>query len=439
MQHLIKKQRINITLSKQADAFRLQQLVNDHYKQDVLPLLEDVFDDLSDEDEVLQIEQLVIDLGILSGKEINAVRWDDSILSEIKKQLHEKIGQKGKNMSVKQEPIKFSVCKQWFFYMQKGYLPWNTLHINEAWYKKVLEALAVDFANVAELRRIIIENSVVSKRIIQQHDESFLITLAEILIAEDQGELSAAIDALLQLILSPNSGLTPGAGSRPEELKRKIWEQVFQQAVLEQGKQTTVQLTQKILKQRRKLYENQEKVSEDEPATSEEVDEDGVFVQHAGIVLVHPFLPSLFKRLHLIVEGKFADTLARQKALYLLHYIGKGTAAAQEYELTMPKVLCEWPLQMPVERNIVLNEDELNEADTMLQAAIEQWTVLKNTSIEGLREGFLQRAGKLFTKNDNLHLQVETSSIDILLDQLPWNLSMIKLPWTKKMLRVEWR
>ena len=75
----------------------------------------------------------------------------------------------------------------------------------------------------------------------------------------------------------------------------------------------------------------------------------------------------------------------------------------------------------------------------MLQAVIEQWTVLKNTSVEGLREGFLQRKGKLFSKNDNLHLQAETNSIDVLLDQLPWNLSMIKLPWMKRILRLEWR
>ena len=75
----------------------------------------------------------------------------------------------------------------------------------------------------------------------------------------------------------------------------------------------------------------------------------------------------------------------------------------------------------------------------MLEAVIEQWPVLKNTSIAGLREAFLQRNGKLFSKNDKLHLQVEASTLDVLLDQLPWNLSMIKLPWMKGLLRVDWR
>ena len=74
MQHLVKKQTIHLTLSKQADArpdgssgraFRIQQQVSNHYRQEVLPLLEDVFNELSDEEELIQIEQLEIDLGII--------------------------------------------------------------------------------------------------------------------------------------------------------------------------------------------------------------------------------------------------------------------------------------------------------------------------------------------------------------------------------------
>jgi hypothetical protein len=81
----------------------------------------------------------------------------------------------------------------------------------------------------------------------------------------------------------------------------------------------------------------------------------------------------------------------------------------------------------------------LQEAGDLLAAAIAQWSILKNTSVEGLREGFLQRGGKLFSKNGNLWLQVEKNAIDILLDYLPWNLGIIKLPWLKDVLRVEWR
>ena len=36
-------------------------------------------------------------------------------------------------------------------------------------------------------------------------------------------------------------------------------------------------------------------------------------------------------------------------------------------------------------------------------------------------------------------LRVEARTVDILLDQLPWGVSLVKLPWMDRLLRVEWR
>jgi len=105
----------------------------------------------------------------------------------------------------------------------------------------------------------------------------------------------------------------------------------------------------------------------------------------------------------------------------------------------LAKLLCAWPIETPVPAGILLPEEFLQEAKDMLQAAIAQWEILKNTSVAGLREAFLQRPGKLFSRNGNLYLRVEKSSVDILLDYLPWGLGMIMLPWMKDILRVEWR
>jgi hypothetical protein len=107
--------------------------------------------------------------------------------------------------------------------------------------------------------------------------------------------------------------------------------------------------------------------------------------------------------------------------------------------MVVAKVLCAWPVDEPVGKHIELSLAELIEADNMLEALVENWAILKNTSIDGLREGFIHRDGKLFRKNGQLILHVEGDTIDVLLDQLPWNISMIKLPWMKELLRVEWR
>ena len=168
-------------------------------------------------------------------------------------------------------------------------------------------------------------------------------------------------------------------------------------------------------------------------------EEEGIYVTHAGIILVHPFLKILFNRLGMVSGGNFIPEEMKSRAILLLHYVASGLSEAEEYELTVAKILCELPIDFPLNGLLELTDLEKEEADQMLLALIQQWELLKNTSITGLRESFLQRPGKLFKRNGNLCLQVESSSIDMLLDYLPWNLSIIKLPWMSEMLRVEWR
>ena len=57
------------------------------------------------------------------------------------------------------------------------------------------------------------------------------------------------------------------------------------------------------------------------------------------------------------------------------------------------------------------------------------------------RDGeFLTRAGQLSVDAEgDWLLRVEPRTVDILLDQLPWGISMIKLPWMSRLMRVEWR
>lgn len=479
MQHLVKKQVIDITCSKRTDAFRMQQLLSNHYWQDVLPILATVFNELSDEGKVIQIDQLEIDLGLISEKEMNETRWNDEILSRIKKQLYGKLGGKEKDKLIVAEVARMSIFRQWIFYMQKGYLPWNVLRIDDAWYFKVLEVLASDYAAIAQLRQLIRHNPGVVRRITEQHDESYLIKLVEVLTAVSQRELGGMVESLTQLISSHAILPALGSGKKKIELTRRIWYWIFELAAEEENKTSPPELIEKILLQNASYNEIITLMTDVNPSTfvsilpviaklnskpelflkhhstdfkeiqkdpektkgnsDTGIDEEGIFVVDAGLVLIHTFLASLLKRLQVVEDSNFAHKKDRQKAIYVLHYLATGTVSAEEYELVVPKVLCEWPVSLPVEKNIEITLEELAEADNMLQAAIEQWPVLKNTSISGLREAFLQRNGKIFTTKDKLHLQVEPNSLDVLLDQLPWNLSVIKLPWMKAILRVDWR
>ncbi|MBD2166896.1 hypothetical protein H6G04_21125 [Calothrix membranacea FACHB-236] len=165
----------------------------------------------------------------------------------------------------------------------------------------------------------------------------------------------------------------------------------------------------------------------------------GLFVNQAGLVLLHPFLRNYFNAVGLLDGDAFADESAQQTAIYLLHYLATRQTDAPEYELVLPKLLCGWLLNEPVNRNIELPEAALMEAENLLQIAINYWQALKSASPDGLRQGFLQREGKLTRSRDsNWKLQVEQQSIDILLSRLPWGISMVKLPWMEDILIVEW-
>ena len=131
--------------------------------------------------------------------------------------------------------------------------------------------------------------------------------------------------------------------------------------------------------------------------------------------------------------------LQPERALCLLHFLTTGQILAPEYELMLPKILCNVPLDSPVESDVELSAIEQEEAAVLLEAVIRHWEALRNTSPDGLRETFLLRPGKVSLRDGDWLLQVEPQSFDILLDRLPWGISMIKLPWMKRMFWVEWR
>jgi len=162
---------------------------------------------------------------------------------------------------------------------------------------------------------------------------------------------------------------------------------------------------------------------------------DGSLVANAGLVIVAPFLPELFRNLGIFENDQLTDT---NQAIAIMHYIVHGNLEYREYDVLLCKVLCGLENNEPISIVNHLPENTENEVEQMLTTAISYWTALKSTSPDGLREGFLLRSGKLSHKFDEWFLLVEQKTLDVLLQQLPWTIGFIKLPWMKKMLKVEW-
>ncbi len=79
----------------------------------------------------------------------------------------------------------------------------------------------------------------------------------------------------------------------------------------------------------------------------------------------------------------------------LLHFLTTGQTSAPEYELVLPKILCNIPLSTPVETDLELTGLEIEEATALLEAVIRHWEALRQTSPDGLRGTFLLRPGKV--------------------------------------------
>ena len=131
MQHIIKRQIIDLAVDKKLDAFFIQQKVSDEYYSKILPILLKAFDGASNDDEVIEIDSVVIDIGIIDSKDLEKDDWTEIVLKKISEQLTQvNLGLASNIHSVNKTRV-LSSADQWIFYMRHGYLPWNVLELNE--------------------------------------------------------------------------------------------------------------------------------------------------------------------------------------------------------------------------------------------------------------------------------------------------------------------
>ncbi|NER80498.1 MAG: hypothetical protein F6K42_13160, partial [Leptolyngbya sp. SIO1D8] len=168
-----------------------------------------------------------------------------------------------------------------------------------------------------------------------------------------------------------------------------------------------------------------------------ECDQD-IYIQNAGLVLLWPFLSRFFETLELVQDNQFRTLQATHQAVLFLQYLTEAAVEPLEHALPLNKLLCGVDLADPVPSILDLSEIAQHECIALLTAVIQNWSVLKTTSVDGFRRAFLQRAGILRSHHGNWLLQVERQTYDVLIDQLPWSIRVVKLPWMEQVLYTEW-
>lgn len=172
-------------------------------------------------------------------------------------------------------------------------------------------------------------------------------------------------------------------------------------------------------------------------------------VGNAGLVLLHPYLPSLFQRLRLCVGPRFKDEAAARRAALLLQAVvleapedGETVPLRQESvesALALNKLMCGLPMHEPLPREWTLTTEERQVIQGLLTAVVQHWRVLGSTRVNGLRQTFLRRGGQLLREEDGWRLKVEPGPFDMLIDHLPWGYSVLKFGWMEGVLHVDWR
>ncbi len=167
---------------------------------------------------------------------------------------------------------------------------------------------------------------------------------------------------------------------------------------------------------------------------------DEAWVQNAGLVLLHPFLVRFFDQVGLVKEKQFVDQDARVRAVHLLQYIVTVEQQSPEQELFLNKLICGLEPEYPVPSGIELSRQEREESENLLKSVVGHWKALKKSSPEAIRTTFLRREG--LVSREGMHggwkVTIERNTFDVLLDRLPWGLSMIKMPWNSYLIHVEW-
>ncbi|WP_420573801.1 contractile injection system tape measure protein [Kordia sp.] len=162
----------------------------------------------------------------------------------------------------------------------------------------------------------------------------------------------------------------------------------------------------------------------------------GITTEKAGLIILHPFLMTFFKGVDLVTEENTISDIER--ACMLLHYLATENEEVTDVELTLEKILLGIPLETIVDYDKPLSDNDKNLCDELLKAVLEHWVVLKKSTVNTLRDMFLKRDGRMIITEENSKLTVERAAQDILLEKIPWTISLVRLRWMEKMMHIEW-
>ena len=455
MTHAIRQQILEVEWNgPESAAMRFQHRLSDWTYSLLMPALSRVLDACVPADVHLRVEHLVLNVG-----EVTIENFDNELPELIAEALTKAIREKWTEIQGSLNPggnIRNShqlTAEAFAYFLQTGLLPWAyRVPANLSWEEVVRQAMVKEPRTFERIVSKCFAEEVVRRRLTAQFSASFLLDLFYLSAPQKAFEVAEMLKILNEI--AADKSLTAAVNPIVKQLWQLIWQQIgtgqtvdLSQVVKAVLKNNPVAI-QLILKATLRRWSRKSHPAEatrlpiqTESATKIKPESvglllpDEIYIENAGLVLLHPFLPQYFEGILCAVDDQL---IWPEKAALALHYLVKGQAKAAEYELTVAKLLCNIPLSQPLPITASWTEHDTEESEALLMTVIKYWSALQNSSIGLLRAEFLQRAGKLSRREGGWQLQVERKDFDILLEQLPWGFSTFKLPWMEDVLSVEW-
>jgi hypothetical protein len=472
--HIIHKLNLDIHVPDERLARSMYQRAGSILQDYVLPKLEMLLEQYDKEELHIRLDKLDIDLNAdltSSFEEMIKEQLANAIAKELEAAIQAEGGHIGErtNKKVKRPVNKHErITEAFLWFLEYGTLPWwiadNTIFEQS---QEIIDAITHTEETFIPLFKKKLEAApVIQKRLLLQFDAVLLTYLFSLIMPLDTFTIAARYEQKMAELLK---------GKFRRNDRQQYWAQVWTlypvpELLATSSKQLKEKLNQLLLDktaQREKEQQSPDLIIEtlatefsalnhksdpgkEEFGLKDKTDktdyretkllktEDGLLGRNAGLVLLHPFLQYFFKELGLLNNDKFLNNASRDIAVHLLHYLATGKEHAADFDLVFEKYLCGMNVSQVTYRFVTLSEQMKQEADILLQSVIKHWSVLKNTSVEGLREGFLQRKGKLVVAGSSARIIMEQNTLDILLQQVPWNISLLKLPWMNHLIHVEW-
>jgi len=159
-----------------------------------------------------------------------------------------------------------------------------------------------------------------------------------------------------------------------------------------------------------------------------------------GLMMLSPFLATLFRRMGLLEKNSFISEAEQLKAYKVLMTIPKIDEEKEyEYQDLIPRIITGIAPEDTIHFVPELTEVELLEIRNFLGAVLSQWPVMSNTTVRGFIESFLIRDGKVWKDGSIWKIEVNGHGADMILQTLTWGFSTMKFPWTPYLIETNWQ